>query len=69
MAEELKSKNDPNRKLAQRIVSDILDPNDKAEINPDEIPKSNGGVINKSNKKGLYRLKEFLKNRKNAKKS
>lgn len=52
-----------NKKKAQAVVADILDPNYIAEVDKDMISPSKTAVLDKS-EKGLVKLKRFIENRK-----
>ena len=54
------------KRKTQTVVSDVIDDNYEAQVDPDMIPHEKANVMNKS--KGVKKLKKFMKNRKTMKK-
>jgi len=61
-------KNIKNKQLSQEIVDDILDPDDEASVDPNQIPAQKRHVMYKNKTKGIKKLKKFINKRKKCKK-
>lgn len=57
--DKIKSKDKTGKLDKKDVIEDVLDENFDAEVDPDAIPASKTGVLNKK-KKGVDKLKKFV---------